>query len=191
MTLHTDPPPASAQPSLRQLNRATLLAIGVAALVLVVAVLPAEYGVDPTGAGRLLGLTPMGEMKKQQAQGEASTAGAAGDSITSTPSGGTQVRIVLRPYGGREVKAWMKAGVEMRYTWSTDGEAVEYEFHGDHDDGRSDNVSSYEKGAKASAKGTLKAGFNGRHGWYWHNLKPVPVTVTATVEGSVDRVAPL
>jgi hypothetical protein len=191
MTLRTEPPPATALPDLRQLNRATLLAAGVAVVILVTAVLPAEYGIDPTGAGRLLDLTRMGEMKRQQADGVASTAGAAGDSITSTPSGGTQVRIVLRPYGGREVKARMKAGAQMRYEWSTDGEAVEYEFHGDHDDGRSDHYSSYEKGTKASAKGTLKAAFDGRHGWYWHNLKPVPVTVTATVEGSVERFAPL
>ncbi|HYW14589.1 MAG TPA: hypothetical protein VE891_00355 [Allosphingosinicella sp.] len=45
-------------PSKRQLNRATLIAAGVAAAILVTTVLPAEYGVDPTGVGRVLGLTP-------------------------------------------------------------------------------------------------------------------------------------
>src|SRR5687768_609007 len=54
-------------PSKRQLNRATLIAAGVAAVVLVTTVLPAEYGVDPTGIGRVLGLTPMGEMKRDAA----------------------------------------------------------------------------------------------------------------------------
>jgi hypothetical protein len=39
-------------PSLRQLNRATLIALGAAAVILVTTVLPAEYGVDPTGVGR-------------------------------------------------------------------------------------------------------------------------------------------
>ncbi len=43
-------------PSVRQLLRAILLASGVAAVILVGAVLPAEYGIDPTGAGRRLGL---------------------------------------------------------------------------------------------------------------------------------------
>ena len=35
----------------------------VAALLLVTVILPAEHGVDPTGVGRLLGLTAMGEIK--------------------------------------------------------------------------------------------------------------------------------
>jgi hypothetical protein len=54
-------------PSLQQLNRATLFAAAGAAAILVVAVLPAEYGIDPTGLGRMLGLTPMGEMKQADA----------------------------------------------------------------------------------------------------------------------------
>lgn len=49
------PPPPP--PSIRTLALATLGAALVAALVLVVAVLPAEYGVDPTGLGARLGLT--------------------------------------------------------------------------------------------------------------------------------------
>ena len=31
-------------------------------------VLPAEYGIDPTGVGRALGLTQMGEIKVQLAE---------------------------------------------------------------------------------------------------------------------------
>ena len=44
-------------------GRALLWAAGVAAALLVVVVMPAEYGIDWTGAGRVLGLTPMGEQK--------------------------------------------------------------------------------------------------------------------------------
>lgn len=43
-----------------RLLRATGLAIAVAALVLVTAVLPAEYGIDPTGVGAKLGLDALG-----------------------------------------------------------------------------------------------------------------------------------
>jgi hypothetical protein len=39
-------------------------ALLVAGLLLVIAVLPAEYGVDPSGIGRRLGLTAMGDIKK-------------------------------------------------------------------------------------------------------------------------------
>ncbi len=40
------------------------VALLAAGLLLVVAVLPAEYGVDPTGIGRALGLTAMNDVKK-------------------------------------------------------------------------------------------------------------------------------
>lgn len=44
----------------RRLLLATLVAFLVAAILLLVAILPAEYGLDPTGAGGLLGLTKLG-----------------------------------------------------------------------------------------------------------------------------------
>lgn len=60
--MHTDDAPSPAM-----LRRATVVALLVAALVVVVAVLPAEYGVDPTGLGKRLGLTQMGQLKQQLA----------------------------------------------------------------------------------------------------------------------------
>src|SRR5437773_2443403 len=52
-------------PTSRQLLRSTLIAVAAAAVLLVTVVLPAEYGIDPTGTGRLIGLTQMGDIKKQ------------------------------------------------------------------------------------------------------------------------------
>ena len=49
----------------RGLIRATLGAMAAALAVLVLFWLPAEYGVDPTGLGRVMGLTQMGEIKQQ------------------------------------------------------------------------------------------------------------------------------
>ena len=48
-------------PSRRRLAQATLAAVGTATVLLVVAILPAEYGVDPTGVGRALGLSKISE----------------------------------------------------------------------------------------------------------------------------------
>jgi len=64
-------PTAAELPSKKQLNRATLIAAGVAVVLLATTILPAEYGVDPTGVGSVLGLTPMGKMKSEQATSEA------------------------------------------------------------------------------------------------------------------------
>src|SRR5215207_8231390 len=73
----TNTAPSSELPSSRSLLRSTAIAAATAAVLLVTAVLPAEYGVDPTGIGRVLGLTQMGEIKRELAMEAAATAAAA------------------------------------------------------------------------------------------------------------------
>jgi hypothetical protein len=60
---NTDLPKRAELPSTGKLLRSTALAALIAGGLLVTTVLPAEYGIDPTGIGRALGLTPMGEIK--------------------------------------------------------------------------------------------------------------------------------
>ncbi|HWJ70818.1 MAG TPA: hypothetical protein VNS79_12310 [Sphingobium sp.] len=180
--------PITPQPSSRKLGRATLLAAGAAAIILVTTVLPAEYGVDPTGIGGVLGLTAMGQMKQAAAPG--ATAGEAPDR-TTLPDGSTQLRLTLRPYQGIEAKASMKAGEAISYRWSTDGPAVEFEFHGDPAGGDGTDYSSYEKDKAASGSGDFRAGFDGVHGWYWKNATNKPIVVTASVKGEFETFAVL
>ncbi|HFL7940464.1 TPA: hypothetical protein ACG5DM_003527 [Pseudomonas putida] len=61
-------PSASELPSSRQLIRSTAIAFAVAMGLLVTVVMPSEYAVDPTGLGRAMGLTQMGEIKISLAQ---------------------------------------------------------------------------------------------------------------------------
>ena len=60
-----------ALPNQRQLWRSTFVVVAIAALLFLTAVLPAEYGMDPTGVGNLTGLKQMGEIKQQLANGAA------------------------------------------------------------------------------------------------------------------------
>ncbi len=180
--------PITPQPTSRKLRRATLLAAGAAAIILVTTVLPAEYGVDPTGIGGMLGLTKMGQTKQA-----ASVDDASGDAVESTtlPDGSAQLRLTLRPYQGIEAKASMKAGEEISYRWSTDGPAVEFEFHGDPVGSDGTDYSSYEKDKAANASGDFRADFDGVHGWYWKNATNKPVVVTASVKGDFETFAVL
>lgn len=73
-------PNESELPSSRQLLISTVGAAAVASVLLVTTVLPAEYGIDPTGLGKVLGLTQMGEIKTTlaaEAEGDAANAQAA------------------------------------------------------------------------------------------------------------------
>jgi len=65
---NTDIPNREALPSTAKLIRSTIIAAIIALVLLVTVVMPAEYALDPTGAGRLLGLTKMGEIKGQLAE---------------------------------------------------------------------------------------------------------------------------
>lgn len=73
-------------PSTAKLVKSTVLA-GVAALgLLITVVMPAEYGIDPTGIGNKLGLKKMGEIKVSLAQEAAAERLNAEMAITETPS---------------------------------------------------------------------------------------------------------
>ncbi|WP_086479316.1 hypothetical protein [Oceanospirillum sanctuarii] len=62
---NSDMPTRAELPGSKQLIRSTLIAFFTALVLLVTIILPAEYAIDPTGVGRMLGLTDMGEIKQQ------------------------------------------------------------------------------------------------------------------------------
>ena len=191
-------------PTTKQLNRATLAAAGVAAVLLATVVLPAEYGIDPTGIGRPIGLTEMGEAKRKAASGTptstAPTAAAAdtGDLKLDEPpasasaAAGEEVgeaSLTLQPDEGSEVKATMKAGDEITYEWVTGGPKINFELHGEELNAGAGDYTSYEKGTSAGASGTFRAPFDGTHGWYWRNRSGAPITVTVKAKGQFTRFA--
>ena len=59
---NADLPSRAELPTTAQLVRSTIIAIVAAVVILVAIVLPAEYAIDPTGIGRALKLTQMGEI---------------------------------------------------------------------------------------------------------------------------------
>ncbi|MEP7315802.1 MAG: hypothetical protein ABI667_03810 [Sphingomicrobium sp.] len=170
-------------PSKKLLNRATLIAAAVAAALLVTVVLPAEYGVDKTGVGRLLGLTEMGRLKRAAAE-EASAAPAVGAvSLDYKPGQSAELQVPLAPGEGREVKASMRAGGKMRYEWSTANLPVHYELHGEPRGGAKGEYSSYKIAVSKGEAGDFTAPMEGTQGWYWRNDTPMPVIVTVKATG--------
>jgi hypothetical protein len=86
---NTPLPTVNELPSTRKLLRSTVIAILVAAGLLVTVVMPSEYAIDPTGVGRTLGLTQMGELKlilAQEALAEAAAPQATAPAPAPTPT---------------------------------------------------------------------------------------------------------
>jgi hypothetical protein len=157
---------------------ATLAALVVAAVLLVAIVMPAEYGRDPLGTGRVLGLLDLYEAK----------AGAA--PLGPPPSADTprpqtykidESQLTLGPGQAFEYKYRLARGAAMVYAWRTDA-PVKFEFHGEPDD-RSQKVVTYEKRDGDRASGALTADFAGIHGWYWENPTDRTLTIRITSAG--------
>ena len=74
---NSETPSRAELPTSKQLVRSTVLAAISALVLLIAVVLPAEYGIDPTGIGRVLRMTEMGNIKQQLAAEAATDAAAA------------------------------------------------------------------------------------------------------------------
>lgn len=189
-------------PTLRQLAVATAIAVLVAAAILITVVLPAEYGVDPTGLGHRLGLTAMSSASEQGQAAIPSTSAPANESrpinsgeVNATASV-TQSKLPLRtdemslmlpPGKGAEIKASMDKGGHFVYEWVSGGTRVEYELHGEPRNAKGDEFTSFLKGTQSSDQGVFIAPFAGTHGWYWENVGEVPVTIRVKVSGFYEK----
>jgi len=179
-------------PSARSLTVATLLSAIVAGVMLVTVILPAEYGVDPTGAGRALGLyrapaAGIGDAETAAAQG-AMPAGTATLTRSPVPYRSDEMSLVLKPGEGGEIKAVMAAGQHFVYTWTATGGTVDVDMHGEAFDPKGEEVTSYWKDEyQPGDQGIFTAPVAGRHGWFWQNLNDDPVTITVRTSGFYER----
>jgi hypothetical protein len=188
----------------RDLLRGTVIAAVVAAIVLTVAVLPAEYGIDATGAGAAMGLTKLHTPVAAPQAGAplaapavtapvgGSTVSALGEpralTISSKPVvayRADEMEVTLAAGKGVEVKTHLAKGATLIYTWKTkNAEKINHDFHGEPVNAKEDEFESFilENGVSES-KGTLIAPFTGVHGWYWKNKTEASVTVILKASG--------
>jgi len=166
----------------RQIAIASLCAVIVAAIVLVAAVLPAEFGKDPLGTGKALGLLALYDAdanpsKLPRPPGPERAAAASRPREYHVDSRA----LPLGPGQSFEFKYRLDKGSGMVYAWTANAR-LKYEFHGEPSD-RALQVQSYEKSEGDFASGTLTAPFTGIHGWYWENTSNAPVTISLTSAG--------
>jgi hypothetical protein len=189
-------------PSVKRLAGATVFALVLAALILVIAVLPAEYGIDPLGTGQLLGLSRLAEESDSAPLDLKALAEA-----KPTPIGNRQLmtppvltdwnrgfnsrykvdsrKIELGPAGEIELKYQIRKGGNLVYSWESTGK-VQYEFHGEPNAGPNGTYQSYaidDKEGVERGYGSFTAPFSGIHGWYWKNLSQTPITITLLSAG--------
>jgi hypothetical protein len=184
-------------PSTKSLIKATGVAAVIGLLVLIIAILPAEYGIDPTGLGQKMGLTMLSQTEAAEpASPEAASSSDNLLALSGGPVWKTQstlssdtTTVTLKPDEGLEVKAIMNAGDRIVFDWASEGGPVNFDMHGERfNDG--DNFTSYWQGRnEPAANGAFEAPFDGTHGWYWRNRGDETVTIVLQTSGFYDGIS--
>lgn len=159
--------------------------VGVAAIV-VLFVLPAEFGIDPTGVGKATGLIKVSEPESLELQRGALRKGVltlTTGELKAEPGKTDQWEVVLEPYESVEFKYTMPEGGRMSFEWKASAE-VNYDMHSHPFDGGTELTEGYGVGDATEMKGVYVAPFTGIHGWYWQNRSFDPVKITLTASGA-------
>ncbi len=182
----SDPvPPVPPAPSARKLIIGSAAVVAVAAIALVVFILPAEYGIDPTGAGRALGVTKLAEpgMNEEQIRGAKRTGVL---TLSATPMERETWRdtweFELAPYEAIEFKYTLAEGEAMDFAWEAPV-VLEYDMHSHPFEGGEELTESYSVDEAQRMQGRYVAAFSGLHGWYWQNRTLEPVVLTLRADG--------
>jgi len=216
----TDNQESQSAPSQGSLLKGALLALVAAAVVTVLFVLPAEFGVDPTGIGAKLGLLDLADTAESAENNGASGGGTIVEGmwpgipedfdfyepeILGDPYSRTQaakfrsdtITIELDVGEQTEYKAIMQQGEAFVYHWKLEKGIVYTDFHAD----PGENAAAagypdryyirYAESETAESSGSLVAPFDGNHGWYWLNIEEEPITITLEVHGYYDRIEEL
>lgn len=180
-------------PSTKTLIKATALAFLMSCTLLIIAILPAEYGIDPTGLGEKIGLTVLNTDNAIKAEDITMPSDSENVSATVSPVWKSNMKyrsdtmtLTLQSGEGAEIKTKMKAGENFSFNWEIKGGVVNFDMHGEKvNDG--DKFTSYWLGYnESSSSGSFSAPFDGTHGWYWKNNGKKAVTVKLTASGFYD-----
>ncbi len=164
--------------SKKALIRSTLLALALATVTLVLFILPAEYNIDPTGLGKTIGLTQLSPssldapVKAKQANKEQASGYQKDQVVIEVPAG-----------EGLEYKFYMDKHQNLTYHWSTTGEELYFDLHGEPEGDTTGYFESYTVSNANEVQGAFITPFAGSHGWYWKNNSDQNVTVTLNTEG--------
>lgn len=198
-------------PSRSSLIKAALWTFAGAVIVAVLFVLPAEYGVDPTGIGSRIGLTQLAgvsapdiDTAPRVVQGTWPEAPeefdyydpeVLGDPFSrahETPFRSDRIEIPLDEFEQVEVKASMNQGEAFVYSWRlVEGDTVYTDFHADpHQVDQYPDMYwiRYLESESGGESGSLVAPFDGNHGWFWLNIEENPIKIELEVHGYYENV---
>ena len=160
-----------------RLGLISLGSVVAAGLALVLFVLPAEYDMDLTGAGELMGIKGMAGYSVAALSNQPTTYHK--DSVT----------FPLAPFESVEYKYALAQGQSMVFSWQAvsalnDPQAeLIFDMHSEEKGTDPEDSVTFDMGRAGSAHGSFVAPFDGIHGWYWENRTGEDIVVELVTTG--------
>lgn len=194
--------------------KSVLIALLIGIITLVTAVLPAEYGIDPIGTGKLFGFSRL--YVPNDAEGATLTAetsnqqtfpliklekAGSGPEVkrpaeADNPAPEKQlthredsVQVPVPAGKGIEYKVNMLKHGKMKYEWTTNIGTVYFDFHGEVKQAKEAKAVYFESYTIAYANnmvGTFLSPYEGKHGWFFRNNGNTDVIVTLRLKGQYE-----
>ncbi|WP_068878297.1 MULTISPECIES: hypothetical protein [unclassified Phenylobacterium] len=180
-----------------QLIAATLGSLIVGTLIVLGAVLPAEFNRDPLGVGELSGLSRLWAPEDQKVD---TSQGAARAREYDVAFRSDVIEIPLGDFmagadkSELEYKVRMKKDATLIYAWEVVGTSEPRDFHFDQHGhttpkpGEAMSVATYRQAFGLKQQGALTAPFDGIQGWQFSNSSDKPVVVRLRLSGFYDLI---
>ncbi|HVY89919.1 MAG TPA: hypothetical protein VG942_13700 [Hyphomonadaceae bacterium] len=173
------------------------------ALIVLGAIMPAEFNTDPVGIGKLTGIARLWAPDEKKLDANAGASGPLAREYDVPPRTDV-IEIPLTDFMGGakgselEYKVRMKQGATLIYEWEAIGAQnksdIHFDFHGhttpSAQSGEQMTVATYKQAYGLKASGALTAPFDGIQGWQFSNGGDKPVVIRVKLTGFYELVPP-
>ncbi len=160
----------------KTLIKNSLLAIVIAVSIFYSIIYPVEFGKDPLGTGKLLGLPVLQVSNNLETQ------------LVNKNRYDFQkesVDIIVPANSGLEYKFKLTQFSNLTYQWTSET-PLYFDFHGEPKGDTTGYFESYTIATSNKMEGSTTVPFEGVHGWYWKNTSDEEVLVTLTTQGNYE-----
>jgi hypothetical protein len=159
----------------------------VALLIYFTIVLPVEFGRDPFGTGKFLGLTVLtkeANLNSNNTEDIDQNNTKTTDNQDEFQARNDTVKVLVPAGRGVEYKFEMKKHSRLTYKWQTDGPQLYFDFHGEPEGDTTGFFESFAISTASNAEGMATIPFDGVQGWYWKNNSEKDIQVTLETQGT-------
>ena len=170
-------------PSKASLFKSILFALIVAIIILITVILPAEFGIDHTGIGSMLGLDALNNPNESPVAISRSGEG-------ELEFRQDEVEVLIPANSGLEYKFFLEMHSNINYEWSSQS-SLYFDMHGEPEGDTTGYFESYGASTTEGMKGSVTVPFAGSHGWYWRNDTDQDISISLKTLGNYNVIGVL